>query len=123
MKPHWTLVLFVVFSLLSVCITPLIGGSMVLLFLFSALRGNSQGLSQPVMFAILSRAVDPREQGRSIGLRTTANRLSTITVPPMMGIIADNYGIDASFLCVGLVLIGACGVVALVVRRLPGFEA
>jgi MFS family permease len=123
MKPHWTLILFVVFSVGSVCITPLIGGSLVLLFLFSALRGNSQGLSQPVMFAILSRAVDPREQGRSIGLRTTANRLSTITVPPAMGLIADHYGIDASFLWTGIVLVGACGIVALVVRRLPGFQA
>lgn len=123
LKPHWTLILFVIFALLSVCITPLLGGSTILLFLFSALRGNSQGLSQPVMFAILSRAVDPREQGRSIGLRTTANRLATIIIPPAMGVIADHIGIEASFLWSGVVLIGACIVVAMVVRRLSGFQA
>jgi MFS family permease len=123
LKPHWTLVMFTAFSLISVCITPYLGGSMVLLFLFSALRGNAQGLSQPVMFAILSRAVHPREQGRSIGLRTTANRLATIIIPPVMGMLVDGFGLDSSFLWAGLILVGACGAVALVVRRLPEFEA
>ena len=123
LKPHWTLIVFVAFSLLSVCVTPYLGGSMVLLFLFSALRGNAQGLSQPVMFAILSRAVDSREQGRSIGLRTTANRLATMVVPPAMGMLVDGFGLESSFLWVGVILVGACGVVALAVRRLPGFEA
>jgi MFS family permease len=123
LKPHWTLIMFVAFSLISVCITPYLGGSMVLLFLFSALRGNAQGLSQPVMFAILSRAVDPREQGRSIGLRTTANRLATMVIPSAMGMLVDGFGLNSSFLWAGLILVGGCGVVALVVRRLPGFEA
>lgn len=122
LKPHWTLILFVAASVFSVCITPYLGGIAALLFLFSALRGNAQGLSQPVMFAILSRAVDPREQGRSIGLRTTANRLATMVIPPAMGVLVDVAGLEASFLWTGIVLVGACGVVALVVRRLPGFQ-
>lgn len=123
LKPHWTLILFVVFSLISVCITPFLGGITALLFIFSALRGNAQGLSQPVMFAILSRAVDPGEQGRSIGLRTTANRLATLIIPPVMGVLVDVSSLEAAFLWSGVILVGACGVVALVVRRMPGFEA
>jgi predicted MFS family arabinose efflux permease len=122
LKPHWTLNLFVALSLFTVCITPFLGSITALLVLFSALRGNAQGLSQPVMFAILSRAVDPREQGRSIGLRTTANRLATMIIPPAMGVAVDLLGLEASFFWMGLILIGGCGVVALWVRRLPGFQ-
>jgi MFS family permease len=122
LKPHWTLNLFVALSLFTVCITPYLGGITALLVLFSALRGNAQGLSQPVMFAILSRAVDPREQGRSIGLRTTANRLATMIIPPAMGVAVDVFGLEGAFFWTGLILIGGCGVVALVVRRLPGFQ-
>jgi sugar phosphate permease len=123
LKPHWTLNLFVALSLFTVCITPYLGGITALLVIFSALRGNAQGLSQPVMFAILSRAVDPREQGRSIGLRTTANRLATMIIPPAMGVAVDLVGLEAAFLWTGVILIGGCGVVALVVRRLPAFQA
>jgi MFS family permease len=123
LKPHWTLILFIAISVAAVCVTPFVGGITVLLVLFSAIRGNAQGLSQPVMFAILSRAVDPREQGRSIGLRTTANRLATMVIPPAMGVIVDVAGLEASFFWMGLVLVGICVAVALVVRRLPGFQA
>lgn len=123
LKPHWTLILFIAISVAAVCVTPYVGGLTVLLVLFSAIRGNAQGLSQPVMFAILSRAVDPREQGRSIGLRTTANRLATMIIPPAMGIIVDVAGLEASFLWMGLFLVGICVAVALVVRRLPAFQA
>lgn len=123
LKPHWTLILFVAASIFFVAITPFVGGIAWILVATSALRGNAQGLSQPVMFAILSRAVDPKEQGMSIGLRTTANRLATIIIPSVMGVIVDLTGIEASFFWMGLVLVGACGAVALVVRRIPGFQA
>ncbi|HTI86435.1 MAG TPA: MFS transporter [Alphaproteobacteria bacterium] len=123
LKPHWTLILFIAISVAAVCLTPMVSGFTALLVLFSAIRGNAQGLSQPVMFAILSRAVDPREQGRSIGLRTTANRLATMTIPPAMGILIDAVGLDASFYWTGVILVAICIIVALVVRRLPGFQA
>lgn len=123
LKPHWTLILFVAASIFFVAITPFVGGIAWILVLTSALRGNAQGLSQPVMFAILSRAVDPKEQGMSIGLRTTANRAATIVVPSAMGLIVGFTGIEASFFWMGLILVGACGMVALVVRRIPGFQS
>ena len=82
----------------------------------------SQGLTQPVMFGILARAVSAKQQGISIGLRTTANRLATLLVPIIMGVVADAVGIEASFLIVGGSLIALCGVAALVVRRIPGLQ-
>jgi MFS family permease len=122
-KPHWILILFVAASIFFVAITPFVGGIGWILVVTSALRGNAQGLSQPVMFAILSRAVDPTEQGMSIGLRTTANRFATIVVPSAMGLLVDFTGIEASFFWMGVILVGACGVVALVIRSLPDFRS
>lgn len=122
MAPHWVLLLHVVISIFFVAITPLLGGIFVVLLIASAIRGSSQGLSQPVMFAILSRAVSRREQGMSIGLRTTANRLSSITVAPIMGFFVEATSIEASFYIVGGSLIALCAIVGLVVRRTPGFR-
>ncbi len=121
-KPHWVMLLFVALSLTFVTITPLLGGIFGLLALATAMRGFAQGLTQPVMFGILARAVTVKQQGISIGLRTTANRLASILVPVAMGIVADAVGIEASFLIIGGTLIALCGVAALVVRRIPGLQ-
>lgn len=122
MAPHWILVLHAVLSLFFIAITPLLGGVFVLLLIAAGVRGSSQGISQPVMFAILSRAVSRREQGMSIGLRTTANRLSSMMIPPMMGYLVEATSIEASFYILGGGLIALCGAVGLVIRRIPGFK-
>lgn len=122
MAPHWILLLHTALSLFFIAITPLLGGIFILLLIASAVRGSSQGISQPVMFAILSRAVSRREQGMSIGLRTTANRLSSMMIPPMMGYLVEAAGIEASFYILGGGLIALCAVVGLVIRRIPGFK-
>ena len=122
MRPHWVLLLFAAASIFFISITPLLGGILVLLFIASALRGGAQGLSQPVMFSILSRAVGADEQGMSIGLRTTANRLATMIVPVIMGAIADTIGLEESFIIVGGFLVLSCALVGLIVRRTPGFS-
>jgi MFS family permease len=122
MRPHWVLLLFAGASIFFISITPLLGGILVLLFIASALRGGCQGLSQPVMFSILSRAVGAGEQGMSIGLRTSANRLATMIVPVIMGAIADNIGLEESFIIVGGSLVLSCVLLGLIIRRTPGFS-
>jgi MFS family permease len=122
MAPHWVLIIFIALSIFFIAVTPYLGGIFALLLIASTFRGSAQGLCQPVMFAVLSRAVSRKEQGMSIGLRTTANRLATIMVPTVMGFIVEWTTIEDSFWIVGGTLIAACGVVALVVRRLPGFR-
>lgn len=122
MAPHWVLLLNIVVSLFFISITPLLGGIFVLLLIASAIRGAGQGLSQPVMFAILSRAVSPRDQGMSIGLRSTANRLSTMLIPAIMGYFVEATSLEMSFILLGGILIALCGVVGLVIRRIPGFK-
>ncbi len=121
-RPHWVFILFATLSITFVSIPPLLGGIFVLLMLATFGRGYAQGLSQPVMFGILARAVDPRLQGMSIGLRTTSNRAATVLVPLVMGIVADAVGIEQSFYWTGGVLIASCAIVALFVRRIPDFR-
>lgn len=122
MAPHWVLLLNIVLSLFFITITPFLGGIFVLLLVASAIRGAAQGLSQPVMVAILSRAVSPRDQGMSIGLRSTANRLATMLTPALMGYLVEISSLEMSFALLGGLLIAASGIVALVIRRIPGFS-
>ena len=121
-KPHWVFLVFGAMSLLCVTVTPALGGIFILLAIATAGRGYAQGLSQPVMFGILARAVDPSLQGTSIGLRTTSNRFTTVIVPLIMGVVADAVGIAYSFYLVGGTLIACCGILALFVRRIPDFR-
>ncbi len=123
LKPHWVFILFVVMSLFFVSITPLLGGVFALLAIATFLRGYGQGLSQPVMFGILSRAVGRNEQGTSIGLRTTSNRFATMIVPGVMGLVAEAVGVEASFYWIGGSLIAMTLCVVLFVRRIPGFKS
>ena len=122
MAPHWVLLIFIALSLFFISVTPYLGGIFVLLLIASGIRGSAQGLAQPVMFAVLSRAVSRKEQGMSIGLRTTSNRLATIMVPTIMGYVVEWTSIEDSFWIVGGALIACCGIVALIIRRLPGFK-
>ncbi len=121
-KPHWVFILFGTLSLTFVTLTPALGGIFLALAIATAARGYCQGLSQPVMFGILARAVEPSLQGTSIGLRTTSNRFSSVIVPLIMGIVADAVGIAYSFYLVGGTLIAGCFIVALFVRRIPDFR-
>ena len=122
-KPHWVFIMFVVMSLFFVSLTPFLGGVFILLATATFLRGYGQGLSQPVMFGILSRAVSRSEQGTSIGLRTTSNRFATMIVPGVMGVVAEAVGLEASFYWIGGTLIALTLCVALFMRRLPGFKS
>lgn len=120
--PHWVFVIFTAVTLFCVTITPGLGGIFVLLLLATAGRGYAQGLSQPVMFGILARAVDPSLQGTAIGLRTTSNRFATVVVPLIMGFVADAVGIEQSFYIMGGFLMVCCVIVALFVQRIPDFR-
>lgn len=122
-KPHWVFIGFVIMSLACVSLTPVLGGVFALLAIATFGRGYAQGLSQPVMFGILSRAVSRSEQGTSIGLRTTSNRFASLVVPAIMGVVAEAVGVQSSFFWIGGTLIAMCVIVAVFVQRIPGFKS
>ena len=53
-----------------------------------------------------------------VGLRQTMNRLASIVIPPVMGAIADSWGVSQSFFILGAFMLLLCVPVALIIRRL-----
>ncbi len=123
MSGYWLLVATVTASIVLVSITPLIGSVFSLLLIASALRGGTMGLSQPLMISILAKAAGEGRQGKGVALRTTANRLASLVVPIVMGLVMEMVGIEASFYIVGGILVLGMLAVALHVRRAPGFRS
>jgi MFS family permease len=117
-KPHWLLLITVTGSIVLVAITPLLG-SFFLLLVASSLRGGAMGMSQPLMISILSRAAGRESQGKSVGLRATANRLTSTILPIAMGAVVELAGLEASFLIIGGVLIALMALLAIHVKRSP----
>jgi MFS family permease len=87
--PQRTMLSGTVLSILLVCATPFLGGIFALLLLAQIARGWLQGVVQPMMFSLQARAVGRYRQGAIVGLRQTMNRISSIVIPPVMGVIAD----------------------------------
>ena len=80
------------------------------------------GMSQPLMISILSRATGRESQGKSVGLRATANRLTATVLPIIMGGIVEFAGLEASFLIIGAVLVALMALLAVHVKRTPALS-
>ena len=120
-RPEWVLLITTVISIVTIVVTPLLGGIFALLVLMQMMRGVSQGLMQPLLFAIQSAVAGRENQGAVVGLRITANRVSGAVLPPIMGVLADQFGMEASFLLTGLLLLLGCAWLAWLVIRHPEF--
>lgn len=119
--PHWLLIASVAGGILCVTVTPLLGAIYLLLLIVSCVRGGCMALAQPLMISILSRAAG-RDQGKGVGVRTTANRLVSFVVPIVMGAVVEVVGLEASFLVVGGVLIALSAAVAVYARDRPQIQ-
>jgi MFS family permease len=117
--PLWTMTVTTALAIALICITPWLGGMFILLLLAQTVRGFAQGVSQPLMFSAQSKSVGRHEQGAVVGLRQTLNRLSAIIVPPVMGVIADHWGLAESFLIMGAGLLFLCVLVAIWIAFTP----
>jgi len=115
--PQRTMLSGTILSILLICGTPLLGGIFVLLLLAQAARGWLQGVVQPMMFSLQAKAVGRYRQGAVVGLRQTMNRLSSIVIPPVMGVIADTWSIGVSFFVLGAFLLLLCVPIARLTRR------
>ncbi|HET9405414.1 MAG TPA: MFS transporter, partial [Burkholderiales bacterium] len=110
------LILCIAASITAIAVTPLIGHFLALLIAASAVRGIAQGLSQPLMYSILSRAAPSTRHGASVGLRNAVVRLASIVTPAAMGFAAEAWGIEASFYVVGAVFLLATAALAVAAR-------
>jgi MFS family permease len=116
--PQRTMLSGTVLSILLIAMTPLLGGIFALLLVAQALRGWLEGVIQPVILSVQARAVGRHQQGAVVGLRQTGQRLTSILIPPLMGGIADRWGVDESFVIFGAVMLLLCAPLALVTRRI-----
>src|SRR5271169_2051766 len=105
-------------SILLIAMTPLLGGIFAFLLLFQVARGWLEGVIQPVVLSVQARAVGRHQQGAVVGLRQTGQRLTSIMIPPLMGGIADRWGVSESFFVLGTLMLLFCVPLALIIRRL-----
>jgi MFS family permease len=104
-------------SILLIALTPLLGGILALLLLFQVVRGWLEGVIQPLVLSVQARAAGRHQQGAVVGLRQTGQRFTSIVVPPVMGGIADRWGVGESFFIVGGFMLLLCIPMALIIRR------
>ena len=115
--PLRTMLSGTVLSILLIAMTPLLGGIFVLLLLSQVIRGWLEGVIQPVILSVQARAVGRHQQGAVVGLRQTGQRLTSIVIPPLMGGIADHWGVSESFFVLGALMLLLCVPLALLTRR------
>jgi DHA1 family inner membrane transport protein len=103
-------------TIIFISMTPLMS-TFWLLMIIAGLWGASAGMSMPLMLSIMSKAADSQSQGKSVGMRLTANRLAATFLPAVMGAIADAAGIGNSFLIIGGGLLILLAGIAVYARR------
>lgn len=120
-EPQRLMVVSTAIAIALVCVTPWLGGIFLALIAAQAVRGLLQGVMQPVMFSVQAKSVGRHEQGRVVGLRQTINRMAAISIPPLMGWLADTWGLAESFLILGAGLLVICAVIYIYAARAPRF--
>jgi len=99
---EYLLLLAMIFlAVASIAVTPMLE-TVALLFVAISLRGVGQGLNLPLMLSIASRAVGRDFQGRVAALRISFNRMGSMMVPFVMGLVAEFAGLERAFYIVGL---------------------
>jgi MFS family permease len=110
-------------SILLIAITPVLGGIFAFLLLSQVIRGWVEGVIQPLVLSVQARAVGRHQQGAVVGLRQTGQRLTSIMIPPLMGEIADRWGVSESFFILGALMLLLCAPLALIVRRVRRLQS
>jgi MFS family permease len=119
---YWVMLLCVLGAIVSIAITPLIA-SFALLAIAAAVRGAFMGLSQPLVLTVLSESVGKEAIGKGFGLRMTANRMASTSVPILMGAVVGIVGLEASFYIVGGLLASVMLAIAVYMKRKPTVAA
>ena len=120
--PHWIAISMILVSTTAITATPL-ASEFVALFLLACVFGFGNGLGFAQIIAILARVVPAGRLGITVGLRITANRFSSLTIPVMMGAVVHGFDIATAFFAVGAFLALAVLTVAGLAYVLPGTRA
>ena len=149
-SPYWLFLFVVWVSIMMICVTPLVGTGFVTNTLFSflsplnsfqdlgeittlvaifsafgivlALRAVFHGIQQPLVISLILATTKSDEQGKAIGLRATANRITSIGTPIAMGAIADWLGLEYAFYAIALIATIMILLMSLYVVRHPEID-
>ncbi len=124
-KPFWVLWSSVFAALIFISITPILGSPVVvgsvrdslkwvvelspiiaayIAFCFvSGMRSVSNGIHQPLVITLMLQTVGPNEKGKAIGLRATANRITSMAGPFLLGGLAGIIGLEYGFYVIGII--------------------
>lgn len=117
-KPYWLLWWVVWLAIVLIAITPVLG----VFAMFAAillLRTLLNGVHQPLVITLMLCTAGRGSEGKAIGLRATANRITSILAPVMMGAIAQVVGIEISFYILGTLATVAMWAIAVWMTRHP----
>jgi cyanate permease len=121
MKTRTFIIVVLTIATVAIAATPLTANVPVILAL-TCVYGAGIGMTFPVLISFLSRSVGRNQQGMSAGLRVTANRCSALSIPIMMGAIAEAWGLVASFLAIGAGVLVATAATAWLTRDAKSFQ-
>ena len=76
------------------------------------------GFNSPSILSVISRLADPRDQGSTFGISQSLASLGRIIGPVWGGYVFDRFGHRVPFVTASLLMLIACGLSALVFRRL-----
>lgn len=120
-KLHWLLVGSSATAIVAIALTP----SLTLYWLLMAamlVRGFMLGVSQPLLISLNARGVGEKEQGKAVGLRNTLNRVAQVSIPIIMGAVAEVVGIADSFPLIGAALVALMLLSAYTAYRKNAFD-
>jgi MFS family permease len=120
MKTRTFIVVVLAIATIAISATPLTADFSTILAL-TCIYGAGIGMTFPTLISFLSRSIGRDQQGMSAGLRVTANRCSALSVPIMMGAIADAWNLVASFLVIGAGTLIALVPIVWLTRRAGAF--
>jgi MFS family permease len=146
-SPYWLFLAVVWVAIMMICLTPLVGTTAITRPLFNslsplnamqdvvritpligvfaafaialAIRSGFNGIQQPLVISLVLMTAGPNEQGKAVGLRATANRITSIGTPIAMGGIADWLGLEAAFYAIAVIATFMILLMSLYILRHP----
>lgn len=114
---NWLVLVATALSTIAFCTAPLFSTFWSLLAIACA-TGVFSGTAFPMILSILTRGVETKRQGLSVGLRATINRTASLSVPVAMGVIVAEYSLADGFFVMGIIILAIVCIMALVLRHI-----
>jgi MFS family permease len=118
---HWILICVTLIAAAGLGIIPLFEDLQGLVFV-TILFGAGVGLGMALAISLLSSVISVEQLGLSVGLRITANRFSSFSIPIFAGAVIDIAGLAAGFYVTASLIAAGSVCTALFALRTPAIK-